>query len=93
MTSRSAPVRKKAKRFARPPPPSQHPFGHKWVEGKFVLAVSAAEGTVEAHALKHSIPQWKFDGARAMHKWPGSAEVSEDTFLAAIKAVESASLR
>lgn len=79
------PIRQKSVRQPRPLPPSQRPF----------VAVNGihSAGTVESHATQNKVSQFEFDCAKAANKWPQNAEVTEEAFLAAIQAVNSASLR
>ena len=86
--------RQKKQKFPRQPPPSQRPFHHDWVEGKWTpRAAKHSPGTVEAHAIEMQISQHQFDCAKAQFKWPQGAELSEYDFMKAILAVDNASVR
>lgn len=56
------------------------------------------EGTVERHLYDHEtegtpVPRWKFAAAKTMNRWPNGAELSRETFDAAIKKAETITVR
>jgi hypothetical protein len=91
-------VARKGPKPKRPPPPSQLKFvapAHvvSALDGVDERVKASVAGTVEAHAHVHKLTKWAFECAKAMHRWPEGAEVSEEEFLAAVEAAADASLR
>jgi hypothetical protein len=83
MTTHRVVPRKTGKIPPRPPPPSRRIYD----------GPTGAEGTIEAHATKLKVLQWKFEAAKVGNKWPQGAEISEEDFQAAIVAVANIQLR
>ncbi len=54
---------------------------------------ASVAGTVEAHGHTNKVLLWKFNAAKAMQNWPQGAEITEESFLTAIKAVDDIRLR
>ena len=71
---------------------------HDGNEKRTITAPPAPVKTVETHAFNSDMgpgtkDHWKFEAARAMHRWPEGKELSAEEFSAAIEAATNTELR